>query len=241
MIPAYEIARKFALAISGLYSFTFKNALPNISTLSSTIDYQSFLFYDGVRLSKFGISFSGILFGVFSIFYAFLFKYFYNFDDSIIIFLILALSESINNTGYILYVFILGIGKAAFLIILQGLNVFLITLFLISGFVILKSYIGLIGYYFSVILGNIIMMRYLNKHAEIRAVDFYKKTKITRLILFHFLLIADIVFLLKAPNKWMFSQIVFSLFCLGLFNMEIKGMLIILKNALSSKRIAKFI
>ena len=44
MIPAYEIARKFALAISGLYSFTFKNALPNISTLSSTIDYQSFLF-----------------------------------------------------------------------------------------------------------------------------------------------------------------------------------------------------
>ena len=241
MIPAYEIARKFALAISGLYSFTFKNALPNISTLSSTIDYQSFLFYDGVRLSKFGISFSGILFGVFSIFYAFLFKYFYNFDDSIIIFLILALSESLNNTGFILYVFILGIGKAAFLTILQGLNILLTALFLISGFVIFKSYIGLIGYYFSVILGNIIMMRYLNKHAEIRAVDFYKKTKITRLILFHFLLLADIVFLLKAPNKWMFSQIVFSLLCLGLFNMEIKRILIILKSALSLKHIAKFI
>lgn len=222
LIPPYEIAKRFSLAISGLYSFAFKNALPKVSKLSTKEEYIHFLSVDGVKLSKLGISFSGLFFGVFSIFFTCIFKYFYGYDESVLLFLILGLAESYNNTGYILYVFILGMGKALFLSMLQALNVVLIAVLLISCLFLFHNGLGLLGYYISVFIANITMLLFIKKHVGLSIFSFYKRTSFWKLICLNLLILIDIFISTYKTDLLMISQISFSIICLWLFKNDIK-------------------
>jgi len=235
IIPVYEIAKRFSSALSGLFSFTFRNALPKTSALATRAEYTNYLLSEATKLAKFGISFSGIFYGVCSIFFAILFKYFYGYNDCIVLFLILTLAESFNNTGYILYVFITGIGKAAFLTILQVSNIIFIITFLISGFKLFNNAYGLTGLYFSVIFGNIVMLLYLKKHSDLKILDFYKRINIWKLISFNFLIIVYIIILIINNNMLIISQIIFSILCVALFFNDMKALLIFLNNLLPIK------
>ena len=221
LVPPYEIARRFSLAVSGLFSFAFRNALPSTSTLISRSEQREYVCSHGVRLSKLGVSYSGIFFGVLSVVFCLFFKYFYKSDDSIIIFLVLALAESVNNTGFILYTFILGIGRAWFLTFLQLSNVVIGATCLWIGFAVWNSVLGLLGYFLSVVMGNIGMMLVIRYQTEVGLLSFYKQTNMLKLLVLNLLMLSSAAIIFLDHRLWLVSQIFQSAGCVLLFHGEI--------------------
>jgi O-antigen/teichoic acid export membrane protein len=221
LIPPYEVAKRFSLAISGLFGFSFRNALPNVSKLKSHDDFIEYFFSYGVRISKLGIFYSGLFFGVLAIAFCGIFKYFYGYTESIIIFLIFALAESINSAGFIVYVFILGIGRSDFLALLQLSNVLMICLFLCIGYICFGNSVGLLGFYFSVICGNLMMLLFVKRKIGISILDYYRKTAMKKLMILNGFMAITIAVIFADKNLWFISLLILSGMSIFLFYGEI--------------------
>ncbi len=193
LLPAYEIARKFAVAISGLFFNAFKIVLPKASALLDKSQLVDFINNDLVRFCRLGIIYSGITFGIFSLPIVMLIHYFFGIKEAILIFIILSLPESINNFGYATYNFLLGVGRTYFLAGLQFINLLVVALFLFIGFKIFQNPFGLLGYFVSVLIGNTLMVLYLHRNWKINLLDFIHKVKLYKLLMLIFLLVCVMV------------------------------------------------
>ncbi|MBK7105836.1 MAG: oligosaccharide flippase family protein [Ignavibacteriae bacterium] len=181
-ISFYEIARRFAQAMSGLFFNTFRIILPKASILNTTDEKLNFLRTDGKKFSKLGITYSGTAFGLFLAPLTILIKLLFGIDEPIIIFLILALPESVNSFGYTIYIFLIGIGKAHFIALVQLTNVLLISSSLFIGFYIYNTVLGLFGYFITVVLVNIGMFLFVQKLTKIDLKEFISSTKVFKLV-----------------------------------------------------------
>lgn len=223
LVPPYEVAKRFSLAVSGLFGFAFRNALPNISKLQTNGEYIDYFFSYGVKISKLGILYGGFFFGILSVIFCATMKFFYGYTESIIIFLLFALTESINCTGVIVYVFILGIGRSDFLAFLQFLNVAMISLFLCLGYICFGNSVGLLGFYFSVLIGYMAMILFVKKKIQISIKDFLRRIKIIKLVAFNMLLLAATFIIMGNSNLWLISTCILSGLCMCIFFNEIRA------------------
>ena len=180
-VPAYEIARRFAIAISGLFFNTFKIVLPKASILKSKKEIKEFILNDLIKYSKIGITYSGLAFGILSLPIVFMIHSIFGIREAILIFIILSLPESINNFGYAIYNFLLGIGKVYLLVIVQFNNLIFVIVGLFIGFNLFHNLLGLLGYFLSVIIGNILMVVFLRREWGISLSKFFIKCKIYKL------------------------------------------------------------
>lgn len=222
LIPIYEIARRFSLAVSGLFSFTFKYSFAKTSTLTTNSSYKEYLYNEGIKISNLGITFSAFMYGVLSPIFYLIFHYFYKYDDSLTLFLILALAEAINNTGFILYVFITGTGGVRYLTILQLLNVTINSLSILIGFKFFNSAYGIMGYFFSVLLGNYLMMIYIRNKTAIKILDYYKTSQNYRILYLCVIIISNIFLIHFEILGALKAQVIFSLIILTIFFKEFK-------------------
>lgn len=182
IISYYEVARRFALAISGLFNTAFKTILPRTSILKSRDDYRNYILNEGLKFPNFGIVYSGLFYGIGSIFIILLIHFWFGFDQSILIFFLLSLAEIVNNTGYMVYTFFMGIGKGIYLVIIQLSNNILVALSLIIGFMLLKSQLGLVGYFVSVSIMNLFMLNLMSRQTGINVSSYLGKIIINKLI-----------------------------------------------------------
>ncbi|MFA7229319.1 MAG: oligosaccharide flippase family protein [Melioribacteraceae bacterium] len=190
IVPAYEIARRFALAVSGLFFNAFKIVLPKASILRTKNEIRNFIMDDLVNYSKMGITYSGMAFGIFSIAIVLIISAVFGIRDAILIFIILSLPESINNFGYPIYNFLLGQGKVRLLVVVQLTNLVFVVAGLFIGLNIFHDLSGLLGYFVSVLIGNILMVAYLKKKWNIPVTEFLGNCKIIKLGFLLVLLIA---------------------------------------------------
>ena len=181
------------MAITGLFNNTFRPILPKASALTAGESYTNFVFGYCDKVSKLGITYAGIVFGIGSIILAFIIKKVFGLDEAILIFLILALPESVNKLGFPIYNFLLGIGKAYFLTILQLINLFIISFSVYLGLQVSQSSIGLLGYWGSVIIVNIIMMWYTYKITSISMWKYLKLSKTFKLVFLNIFLLISIL------------------------------------------------
>jgi O-antigen/teichoic acid export membrane protein len=207
-VANYEIARRFALAISGLFFNAFRIVLPKTSILKTDDDIHTFVDRDLVKYCKFGVTYSGVTFGVFSLPIILVMYFVFHSYESIIIFLILALPETINNFGYTVYNMLLGIGKSFLLVIVQFTNLITVYLSLLIIFTISHSVAGLIGYFISVIIGNIIMIGFLKLKWGVRISKLMIQSKFYKLF---FLLCLMIIALISVQNSLFSIFFVFSI------------------------------
>ena len=166
-VPMYEIARRFSLAISGLFFNIFKFILPKSSSLGSEEEVRLFIKNEILLYSRIGVTYSGVMFGIFILPLVFVINYFFGIRESIFIFIILALPESVNSFGYSIYNFMLGLGKASILAFIQFLNLLVTFGVLLIGFNLFNSLYGLLGYFISVVIGNIIMVMFVKNRFHI--------------------------------------------------------------------------
>jgi len=130
-----------------------------------------------------------------------------------LIFFILAIPESINNFGYAIYNFLIGTGKAFFLVIIQMINILIIGFSVYIGLAIFGNLLGLLGYGLTVVLVNILMILFVRSVAGISIRKYFLLSRVYKLlILLMFLLTA--IFLLS-NNYLNLYIIIFSLGCLS--------------------------
>jgi len=220
-VPAYEIARKFAIAISGLFFNAFKIILPKASILKSTNDINIFVNEGVIKYCKMGIAYSGFTFGILALPIAYLIKFIFGINEAIIIFFILALPESINNFGYSIYNFLIGVGKVYFLAGLQFVNLIFVILGLIIGFKIFGNSLGLLGYFFSVLFGNIMMVFYIKKKWNISLQKLLFSVGIFKLIVLIISLLITIVLLFKTTVSLIFVLLLNSLISIVVFRTDL--------------------
>ncbi len=225
-ISSYEIARRFVVAITGLFNSTFRPILPKASALTSGESYTNFIFGYCDKVSKLGITYSGIVFGMGSIILAFIIKKVFGLDEAILIFLILALPESVNKLGFPIYNFLLGIGKANFLTILQLINLVIISLSVYVGLQVSQSSIGLLGYWVSVIIGNVIMMWFTYRITSISMWKYLKLSKTFKLVFLNILLLISILGIYQYNINEFMMLIVLSAVSIVIFYNDIKVLII---------------
>ena len=192
-VSFYEVGRRFAIAISGLFFNSFRTILPETSVLKSELEYKTFLMNDGVNLSKIGIVYSGFFYGFLIFFISLFIKVVFGYDEMILAFLLLCLPETVNNFGYVLYMFLIGIGKPYIVSFMQILNLTIITLSLFFSFMLFNSILGLFGYFFTVILVNIIMLISIKRIAKISILEYLSLAKAGKLLLLHALIIFSVI------------------------------------------------
>ena len=217
IVPAYEIARRFATAISGLYFNTFKIILPKTSILLTYDERSNFINHKLFIYCKFGVLYSGIFYGVLLLPFILFIKHFFGIDEAILIFIILSLPESINNFGYSIYNFLLGVGKVHFLSGLQLINLLITAVTLIIGFTLFNNAVALIGYFISVLIGNILMVVMLRKKWNLNVSRFLNDVKIYKLILFIISLFTLTIFWVYGSYDYLTPVYLFSIFMLIIF------------------------
>ena len=220
-VPAYEIARKFAVTISGLYFNAFKIILPKVSALFNYEERNKFISNQLFKYSKFGVLFSGLFFGVLLLPIIIFIIYFFKINEAAIIFLILCLPESINNYGYSIYNFLLGAGKVFFLASLQLINLLVTTAALVIGFKIFHNSLGLIGYFFSVVIGNVLMLIYMKNHWEFNIRKFFVDVKIYKLLILIVFLLINIALIINNSVYIYYYILTLSIFILVIFSNDI--------------------
>jgi len=199
-IPFYEIARRFAIAISQMFFTMFRTILPRASVCKSKSEMITFFNDEVSKISKLGIIYSGLFFGILATPLMLLLKTFFNNDVVLLIFLILALPETINNFGYAVYIFILGIGKAYYLSIIHIINLIITVIGVIIGFYIFNSPLGLLGYFLSVVIGNIIMLLFIKKNIFNNIKLFFQRINIQKLLILIMLLFTNVIILNFYPS-----------------------------------------
>lgn len=220
-VPAYEIARKFAVSISGLFFNAFKVILPKASVLQNYNEINLFINTDVMKYCKIGIAYSGIAFGVFALPIVYFIKFFFGINEAILIFIILALPESINNFGYSIYNFLIGVSKVSFLASLQFINLIFVIVGLIIGFNIFGNSLGLLGYFFSVLIANIMMIIYLKKEWKVSPPRFLFSVGITKLVILIITLFITIVLLYNALIPLVFILLFNSFISLIVFRKDL--------------------
>lgn len=221
-ISSYEIARRFVVAITGLFNNTFRPILPKASALTAGESYTNFVFGYCDKVSKLGITYSGIVFGIGSIILSFIIKQIFGLDEAILLFLILALPESVNKLGFPIYNFLLGIGKAYFLTILQFINLFVISFCVYIGLEISQSSLGLLGYWVSVIIVNIIMLWFTYRITSVSMWKYLKLSKTFKLVFLNIFLLISILGIYQYNVNEFIMLIVLSLVSIVIFYNDLK-------------------
>ena len=190
LVTLYDIGRKVTISVSGLFFATFKTLLPKTSALGGREESAVFFNNQVAEISRLGIIYSGLMFGILSIAIAVVLKVVFVSSTILLVLVILALPETINNFGYSVYIFLLGIGKVSFLALIQFINLILTIVGLFIGFKIFNSPIGLLGYFVSVLIGNILMLLLVRNLFSVNLKVFFSKVKILKLVFLIILLLS---------------------------------------------------
>lgn len=219
-VTIYEIAKKFSMAVVGVFNSAFKYAFTHASALTDENQYIPHLLSECVKISRFGQIFSALAFGFSAPFFLLIFHRFYGFQECLIIFLILALAESLNNVGFILYVFITGTGGVKYLAILQFLNITINSSLLYIGIRYFHTPYGLIGYFISCIIANFLMLRYIHIKTGLNIGQYYKSINIKKSIYLSLLFLLNILLLHLKILDYFYLQLIFSPFYFLMFIKE---------------------
>ena len=181
VVSLYEIARRFATAASQLFYFAFRILLPKAAILENPEEYKAFLQTKATVNSATGVVYSGAVFGIGSVIVALMIEYYFGYPEAFLIFLLLALPEAINNFGYSVYVFLLGIRQALFLGGIQLFSLVMTLSGIATGFYFFDSILGLFGFVVATFLSNILLLRYAKKVSGISISDYCKHADAFRL------------------------------------------------------------
>ena len=221
-VSIYEIARRFSIAVSQMFFTIFRTILPKASVLKRIKDIKEFFLNETVKISKVGVFYSGIIFGTGSIIFAFVIKYLFGYEEAILVFLILSLPESINNFGYPIFMTLLGIGNAYFLSFIQLINLTIVTVSMLTIFALFKNNLGFLGYFVSVLIGNIFMLLYIKKKYGVNLSNFSKYSKLYKLVVHCLLLLTGVFLIFFGTYNYVSILLIVCILSFGLFYQDLK-------------------
>ena len=221
-VTYYEIARRFATAISGLFATAFRTILPKASILKTKEDIYKYINLEGINITRMSIAYSGIAYGCLSFLIIGIIKLWFGYNQSVLLYLILLLPETINNFGYFNYMLLIGIGKASKIVIVQSLNIILIWISVITGIYLFKGYLGLFGYLIAEVIVNIFILSFVKKYSSMSIINYLKKVRIYKLFFLSVIVVLALLAILIYNLNILIISIMLSLISFSIFYSELK-------------------
>lgn len=196
-VTYYEIARKFILAIAGLFNNMFRPILTKSSKLLTKEDIYDFINVEGFALMRFSVFYSAIMYGIGTLFISLIIKYFYQTEEAILFFCILLLPEIINNYGYTFYISLIGLAQTKFIMKIQLINIMFVPIALFTSLFFFQNINGLYFYFIEIMVVNLFIIKKAKIIFNFKIVDLKKQTNIYKmfvLIFFNLLLSLSIQF-----------------------------------------------
>ncbi len=227
-VTYYEVARRTAVAISGLFGNVFRTLIPKTSILSTFEEQTIFLKTEAVKISKFGQFFSASTVGIGGIIISFFIQSFYGFEKSVMIFYILGATESFNNFGIALYYFMFGAGKSFQIFLLQTLNLIFTSVFVFVAIYVGSFEFSFIGFYVSQCLITLSIVCFIANHWELKFFNYLIDLGYFSLIKFQIVIFVSLIQVLFTHNIY-YSSIIITILCTLFYWKQFKEYKMIIK------------
>ncbi len=218
-VAIYESGKKFTTFINGFIYSNQKVLLVKLSDLNGKNKISESLVGDLFKYSNLSVRFVFLFYAVLNPGICVFLNYWFGNINTSIVFLLLALPQTFICFLISLYNVIIIEGKGMFLVIIQTLNVVLISGLTILWFVLFESYWGLIGYYLATILTTIIIFYYFRKFHDLSIIKFLKNAKFPKVILLNVMIFVEVILISKDLN-FLIIMAVFQIVYLVLYYQE---------------------
>ncbi|HEY5536963.1 MAG TPA: oligosaccharide flippase family protein [Ignavibacteria bacterium] len=218
-VTFYETAKKIIDLSNGLIFSIQKGLINKLSENNAVGKLKEYINNEIFVYSKMSNYYSILIYGILNpLIFIFTFVWFKSFESAVIM-LILFLPYSLINFGGCLYTVLMVEGKGVKLLIIQTLNLILISSSLYLSLSMVKSYVGLAGYYVATILSIIIILIIFVKQYEFRIKPFFSKVKMNKLFLLNIILIMEVFAILSFQNYFIYILSgFFILYCILFYN-----------------------
>lgn len=181
IVSFYEIARRLASAFAGLYATAMRTFLIKTSSIPDKESYKAFILTEIPKVANFGIYYAAVVFGMGTIIVSYVIIGWFQHEEIVLLYLLLALPEILNACGLPLYLFFYGIGNSILLVLFQVINLIISVVLVGTGIVFFKTNIGLLGITFAVIFNFFLMVVIAKKITGVLALEFLRQIKIVKL------------------------------------------------------------
>jgi hypothetical protein len=221
-VTYFETAKKIINLSNGLIYSALKGLLNKISEANAIGELQTFTNNNLYYYSNLSVDYSILAYGIFNPLISIFILYWFNSYESVIIFLIFLLPYSIINYGGPLYSVLMIEGKKGRLIILQFINVVLVSVFLYSTIQLSSSYLGIAGFYLATIINMYLIFLFLKKYVGLDIGRFFPNSKTMDIVKLNIFLIIELILCLLFPSILNYLFILFFILYSILFIKQLK-------------------
>lgn len=192
-VTYFETAKKLINLSNGLIHSALKGLLNKLSEANIIGKLKEFV-NDSIHVySRLSLEYSVIVYGVLNpLICLFILVWFKNYE-SMMMFLIFLLPYSLINVGGPLYSILMVEGKGGKLVLLQAINVIVVSLTLFISLMVFKSFIGIIGFYFATIINSYLMIYFLIRYLGFDFRLFLANNQIKNLVLLNIGILIQII------------------------------------------------
>lgn len=221
-VTYFETAKKLINLSNGLINSALKGLLNKLSEANAVGELKHFVNNHIYVYSNLSLDYSLIAYSILNPFICVFILIWFKSTESMIIFLLFLIPYTLINFGGPLYAVLMIKGKGGRLVIMQFINVLVVSVILFLSINILDSYLGIIGYYLATIVNIFILFYFLEKYVGFSPTLFKTKIKINNLISINILLILQIFFILLFSNYTYAILLIFFFIYLVVYRYQLK-------------------
>lgn len=192
-VTFFESAKKIINLSNGLIYSATKGMLNKISESNAAGQLKEFM---NDKLSVFlnlTLDYSLLVYGVLNPAICLFILLWFKSYESMMIFLIFLLPYTLINSGGPLYSILIIEGKGGKMVILQLINLLLVTGFLYLSLSISQSYLGLLGFFIATLINSMLMIYFLRRYLGLDFHRFFANVKLRDLAIINVVLIIQII------------------------------------------------
>lgn len=210
-VTFYESAKKIIDLSNGLIFSAQKGLLNKLSENNAANKLNEFVNTNIIVYAKMSNYYSILIYGILNTFICSFVLIWFRSYESMIMLLIFFLPYSLINFSGCLYLVLMVEGKGIKLLIIQVINIVMVSLLLYLTLIIFNDYIGIIGYYLATIFTMIVLFYFIIKYNDFDYKAFFRQVNVIDLLKLNLIIVSEITFLYIFRNYYQYVLAVYTL------------------------------
>lgn len=216
-ITFFESAKKIIDLSNGLIFSAQKGLLNKLSESNALNKLNEFVNTNIFVYAKMSNYYSILIYGLLNTFICTFVLIWFRSYESMIMLLIFFLPYSLINFAGCLYLVLMVEGKGFKLLLIQSINIVMVSLLMYMTLTIFNNYLGLIGYFIATILTIIVLFYFIIKFNDFEYKVFIKLVNVTDLFKLNLIIVSEIILLYLYREYYQYVLVAYTLVYLIVF------------------------